>query len=60
MEGAKEGVMEGAKEGGEDGEEGKKQFNLPSRLRQYWISVSCKRRLVSLCAFLRQVQTTKP
>jgi len=38
------------------------KFSLPTRLRQYWMPVQCKRRLLSLCAFLRQrsVPSSRP
>ncbi|EKX36241.1 hypothetical protein GUITHDRAFT_48109, partial [Guillardia theta CCMP2712] len=41
-------------EAGEGEDEENKKFELPSRLRQYWMSIPCKRRLLSLCSFLRQ------
>jgi ATP-dependent RNA helicase DDX31/DBP7 len=39
---------------GAGADEQDKKFSLPTRLRQYWMPVQCKRRLLSLCAFLRQ------
>ena len=37
-----------------------RQFELPSKLRQHFMVVECKKRLLSLCAFLRQRSVHTP